>query len=228
MAGVFVDRLSVREDLAVTTLMPVGRRDVANRTVAMLMVVPAHELRGPGLRGLEIGKAVVGIRRAVLAGAEQRLRVRVIVAHPRAAVGELDLQPLERRLEGTPLHRAAVIGMQHRRARDAVLGEHRAAHKLAKSNPILGLEDLGGDNLAAVDNDEQIEIEGHPSYLRQQPRDVAGPDLVRAMGYVCRRWAGIAWRLGASAVMFFAPRPERAIALRSVSIAISVVDQCVA
>ena len=41
-------------------------------------------------------------------------------------------------------------GVQHRRVRDAVLGEHRAAHELAEPHSVLGLEDLGGDDLAAV------------------------------------------------------------------------------
>lgn len=52
--------------------MAFGRGDVTNAAVAVLVVVPAHEVQGPMPRGLQAVKTGVGMRRPLLAGAEHR------------------------------------------------------------------------------------------------------------------------------------------------------------
>ena len=59
-----------------------ARRDEAYAAMPMFFVVPSHEVMHPLPCSLQTGKAIGWPLRAVLQRAEQRLRVRIIVADP--------------------------------------------------------------------------------------------------------------------------------------------------
>lgn len=79
--------------------------------------------------------------RRILAGPEQGLGEGVVVGHPRSAEGGHDTKPLHGDLHGCALHRAAVVGVQHRRAGEASLGPDRSPEHLRRELRRLPLVD---------------------------------------------------------------------------------------
>lgn len=77
--GLFVERLALGEDGHIGTAVTLLGGDEAELAVAVLAVVPAHELEHPLARLGEVGKAVDRIAGAVLQGAKQRLGIGVPV-----------------------------------------------------------------------------------------------------------------------------------------------------
>ncbi len=85
------------ENLTVLPVMALCRSDVADTAVAMLVVVPGHQLSRPAsglFQGREPAHRELG---PTLRGTEQRFGVRVVVGHPRARVGGLDAEPVQHR-----------------------------------------------------------------------------------------------------------------------------------
>ena len=74
LAGLLVQLTPVLEDLHILATMALRRCHVADAAVAMLQVVPMHELRSPRSRVAQIGKAAPGVLRAVFGRSEQRKR----------------------------------------------------------------------------------------------------------------------------------------------------------
>src|SRR4051794_27829794 len=138
---------------------------------------------------------------ACTAGPEQGFGERVIVADPRPAVGGDDTEPLEGGLHGGALHRAAVVGVQDEGAGEAALGPDRLAHEIGGQLGALALVDLPADDLAAVDVEDQVEVEEPAPDRAGHPGDVPAPDLAGTAGAVAgRRWA-TRWRLGPAAMV---------------------------
>src|SRR5215203_2208748 len=177
----------------------------------MLVVVPADETGDPALRVLLAGETRCRPVRPVLAGAEQGFGERVIVADPRSAVGGDDAEPLEGGLHGSALHWAAVVGVQDERAREAALGPDRTAHELGGQLGSFALVDLPADDLAAVDVEDQVEVEEPAPDRAGHPGDVPAPDLAGAAGAVAgRRWA-TRRRLGPAAMVLLTVGPQDAV-----------------
>jgi hypothetical protein len=86
--------MAVTEQCAIPPGMALGRRDVADAAVMVLVVVPVHEAGGPLPGGIEISKALGRERGAILGSTEQGFDERVVVADPWAGVGGPDAEPL--------------------------------------------------------------------------------------------------------------------------------------
>ncbi len=72
------------QDRVILTGVTLRRRDIADATVPVLVVVPLHERHGPFTGGFQICKAPYRELRSILGGAEQALGKGVVVAHARA------------------------------------------------------------------------------------------------------------------------------------------------
>lgn len=115
------------------------RRDIADAAMAMLEVVPTHEvMMPPSSRGLQIGKAARWEFRAVLGGLEQRLDEGVVVGNARTRVRGLDAQPVEHGQHCGGLQGATVIAMQHGLCRHGMqpLAQRGALDRPCKQHPI--------------------------------------------------------------------------------------------
>lgn len=82
LAGPLVQLMPVLEDLHILAAVALRRCHVADAAVAVLQVVPMHELRSPRSRIAQIGKAALGVFGAVFGRSEQCLDKRVVIAHP--------------------------------------------------------------------------------------------------------------------------------------------------
>src|SRR5512144_1225420 len=105
-------------------------------------------------------KPLDGPFRPILASPEQGFREGIVVTDPRAAVGGRDAKMLQCHLQGRALHRAAVVGMEHERAREAAFGPDGAAHDDGRVLRAFPAIDLPADDLAAEDVHD-VEIEEH-------------------------------------------------------------------
>src|ERR1700761_5484107 len=94
--------------------MTLCRRDIADAAVAVLMVVPVHEVSGPPPGSIEVGKALRREGRAILGSAEQLLDKGIVVADARARVGRGAAEPGQHGKHGGGLEGGAVVTMQHR------------------------------------------------------------------------------------------------------------------
>src|SRR5215212_4623407 len=179
--------------------------------MAMLVVVPADETGDPALRVLLAGEARCRPVRPVFAGAEQGFGERVVVADPRPAVGGDDAEPLERGLHGGALHRAAVVGVQDEGAGVAALGPDRLAHEIGGMLGAFALVDLPGNDLAAEDVEDQVEVEEPAPEWAGHPGDVPAPDLAGAAGAMAGRRFATHRRLGPAAMVLRLFRPQDAV-----------------
>src|SRR4051794_27630956 len=177
----------------------------------VFLIVPADETSDPALRVLLAGEPRCWPVRPVLAGAEQGFGVRGIVADPWPAVGGNDAEPLEGGLHGRALHRAAVVGVQDKRAGEAALGPDRLTHEIGGQLGSFALVDLPADDLAAVDVEDQVEVEEHAPDWAGHPGDVPTPDLARAAGAVAGRRVGTRRRLGPATMGLLTLGPQDAV-----------------
>ena len=82
LAGLLIQLMPVLEDLHIQAAMALRRCHVVDAAVAVLQVVPMHELRSPRSRVAQIGKAALGVLGAVFGHSEQCLDKRVVIVHP--------------------------------------------------------------------------------------------------------------------------------------------------
>jgi hypothetical protein len=111
LAGLQIQVMPGRQDVVVIARVLLGRADVADAAVAMLDVVPAHELGGPGPGLLKACEALGWELWLVLGRSEQRLGIGFVVAHARPRVRGLDTQPLQHRQHCRGLEGRAVVAM---------------------------------------------------------------------------------------------------------------------
>ena len=76
-----VKRSASKQHVLIEVGMTLRRRHEPDRAVTMLLVVPAHQRAHPGARGEQGIERLERIGRPVLQGLEQRLGIRVVVAH---------------------------------------------------------------------------------------------------------------------------------------------------
>jgi transposase-like protein len=111
--GPDIEFVASRQEDPICAAMTLGRGDVADAAVAVLIVVPTHEFSCPGACGVEVGEAPGRELRTVLGGAEQRLRIGVVIAHAGPRVRRLDAQPVQHSQHRGGLQRGAVVAVQH-------------------------------------------------------------------------------------------------------------------
>jgi len=87
LARVLVQLMQRQQDLPVCPGVALGRRHVADATVAVLLVVPTHEASHQLAGLLQVGQASLREFRPVLGRSQQALHEGVVVAHPRTRVG---------------------------------------------------------------------------------------------------------------------------------------------
>ena len=199
--GLRIERLALRKDGRVGASMALLGGDEGERAVAMLGVVPAHEVQDPSARFAQVSEAARWVGRTVLQGAEQGLGVGIVVAHARAAVGGNDAEVIQGCQQRAAFLRAAVVGVQDARFANATFGEHGALDQGAGVGAVLLGVHLPADDLAAVEVEDQVKVEEHPPHRAGQVGDIPAPDLVRAVGGVARRRFGRARGLGPSAMV---------------------------
>src|SRR3546814_19918845 len=93
--------------------MALSRRHEADRTVAVLMVIPALELAYPCSGCPKILERLTRVCWPVFQRLEKRLREWVVVADSRAPIGRRHDQSLQGRTHGGTIHRAAIYPMQY-------------------------------------------------------------------------------------------------------------------
>ena len=108
-----VERMASLQDGVILTGMSLCRADVADATVAVLVVVPTDEPALPLAGLLEVHEPLRRELRPILRRAEQCLDEGVVVADTRAGVGGSQPQPVHHRQDGGRLERRAVIPVQH-------------------------------------------------------------------------------------------------------------------
>lgn len=77
-----VDLITLNQYVRVQLRVPLCGGDKTDSAMAVLVVVPLNEASYPFPCSTDMGEAVRGITGTIFARAEQRLRVRVIVANP--------------------------------------------------------------------------------------------------------------------------------------------------
>ena len=132
--------------------------DVTDLAMAMLFVVPIHELPHP-LAGVgQVGKASHREGGMVFAGTEQGFRVGIIVRDAGTAVRRCDAEFFKLGMDGRTLHRRAVIAVQDQRPVTTLLTQYRSLNDLRAVGHVLGFKDFVAHDLAAVDVDDQVQI----------------------------------------------------------------------
>ena len=184
--GLRVGGLSGAEHSAIASRMSLRRGDVADAAVPMIVVVPTHEVSCPGPSRVEVGEALGRELGPVLRGAEQRLGIGVVVAHARPRVRRLDAQPVQHRQHRGGLERGAVVAVQHGlgQHRGDALGQRRAAHQVRGVIGVVGVVHLPADDLAAVQVQDQVQVEPPADHRGRQIGHVPAPHLARRRGDV--------------------------------------------
>lgn len=74
--------MPLREQRTIVSSMTLRWSDIADATMAVLMIIPVDKEACPLPRGTEITESSGRERRLILRGAEQRLDKGIVVAHP--------------------------------------------------------------------------------------------------------------------------------------------------
>lgn len=82
-SGVLVHRIAAGEDVPIDTSMTLRRADVSNAAVAMLVVVPTHEVCSSLTCVLQIDEAARRKLGSILRRAKQAFHEGVVIAHAR-------------------------------------------------------------------------------------------------------------------------------------------------
>lgn len=115
LASLFVDIDPVIADLIGLAAMPLGGRHEPDSAVAVIVVVPVHECRHPEAGVVLAAERSNGVIRLVLERAEQRFRVRVVLADPWSGEGSEHTQRLQTAVQHGRFHGVAVVGMEDQR-----------------------------------------------------------------------------------------------------------------
>ena len=180
----------------------------------VLGVVPADEGMNPGTRLLDGCEATGGPGRDVLAGPEERLGEGIVVRHPRPAEGRNDAETLHGGFHGRALHRAAVVGMQRKRAGEAPLRPDRALEKQGGQFGAFTRVNLPADNLPAEDVLDEVEVIEQPKHWSGKPSDVPRPDLAGALCLEGRRRLRSRGCPDASTPVVLSPLPQHPVEAR--------------
>ena len=193
--------------------MALRRGDIADAAVAVFVIVPLDEAPGPLPGRIQIGKSLEREFWPILGGAKQCFSERIVIADPRTRVGRCDAQPMQHRQHGGGLQSGTIVTMQDRTRRTGmhVLGECRSPGQVRGVIGTVRVVHFKTDDLAAVEVEDQVEIEPPTLDLSRQKRHVPAPDLAGTAGNMrgwrarCPRW------LSASTAVHLAMRTQHAM-----------------
>src|SRR4051812_12151265 len=170
--------------------MTLRRGDVADAAVAVFLIVPMDEARRPLSGGVQIGEPLERELRAILRGTEQCFGESIVVTHARTRVGWLNAEPMQHGENRRCLQSCAVVAMQHRAHRLGMhpFGERCSPGQVSRMISTVGVMHLEADDLAAVEIEDQVEVEPASLDLRRQERDVPAPNVAGTGGDVCGWW----------------------------------------
>jgi hypothetical protein len=180
----------------------------------MLMAVPMHECRRPPAGLLLVCKGSAGVLRPVFGGAEQRLRVGVVVRDPRPGERAQHPELLQPHLQRGGTHGAAVIGVQDQPALAALadpLPDAGAADQSSGQLSGLAVLNVTGHDLAAPDIDYQIEVQPDASHAGGQVGDVPASELIGTVSTPSGHWPWLLRPSGPSAALHLLVGVEHAV-----------------
>src|SRR5260221_69984 len=181
-----IDLAPLLENGLATTAVALIRGDESDLAVTMLAVVPIDEAMRPLAGFFKVLEARAWIRRNVFQCAEPRFDERVVVGGARSAVARFNTQFLQLGSKRERPLWGAIVGMQHQGLAAQLFSPASALKQFGCQLTTLAGMDLPGHQLAAVEIQDGIEVEEHPSDLAGQVRDVPAPDLVGCPGNVGR------------------------------------------
>src|SRR5512135_286675 len=181
--GLFIDGLALGENRRIQSLMTLLGCNETNPAVKVDVVVTTHELPPPSTGLIQAGKALRRIGWTVLTSAKQGFGIRVIVAGSGSAIGGRDAQAVEGLPQGLPLHRTAVVCLQHQGPVDTAFAEHGATHHGGRVLGRLARIHFPATDLPAIEIQDQVEVEKQPLDRSRQPANIPGPDVVGGAGY---------------------------------------------
>src|SRR3954462_375261 len=184
LTGSLIDCVPLRKQRSIVPSMTLSRCDIADPAMPVLMIVPVHEATGPLPRGSEICEPLLRVDRPILRGAEQRLHEGVVVAHSRTRVRRHDAEPMQHGQHFRGLERRAIVTMQHRSRWQRVnaLSERRTSGQMRSMLGGIRVMHLETHDLAAIQVEDQIQVEPTSLHLRRKERHIPAPDLAGASG----------------------------------------------
>lgn len=149
------------------------------------------KVAGPPTSGLEVVEARRWVLRAVLRRAEQRLDIRIVVAHPRAGVGRCESQPVHHRQHRRGLHRRAVIAMADGLALEGVdaFGQSRSFQQFGGVVRAVGVVNLEAHDLAAIRIQDHVQVEPLSNHPAGKVGQIPAPELPRRRSHMRAGWA---------------------------------------
>src|SRR5450830_1260464 len=179
------DAMAGIENLLGPAVMDLGRSQISDAGVVVLVVVPGEEPLAEDAPLLDRAEAA-GKLRAVLQGLELRLREGVVVGHVGPAVGLFDTQVRQELGHGPRAHRASAVGVSGQLAGGDPLLAAGLGDQLRGQGRRLGVGQQPAHDVAAEDVEQDVEVQVGPLLKGQEFRDVPGPDLVGARGQKLR------------------------------------------
>ena len=137
----------------------------ADRAVPVFLVVPMHQFGHPAPGLQQVHEWFERELRPVLQGLEQRLGVRVVVAHGWTAAAVRHAQALHGGEHRFAFHGAAVVRMHRDLVGTDVLAPADVLQQCRRLFGSLAIEDLPAHHLAAEDVHEQVQVEEQTPYL---------------------------------------------------------------
>ena len=195
--GFFVDNGSAPADFHRLAAVALVSRDELDAAVAVTVVVPVDERRHPQTGLLNVGKGPSRVIRPVFCCPQQQFQVWVAFRHPWSGAGPQDSQYLQAPLERRGTHDVAGVCVQHQGLLSALadpLADASPAPQVGCDGSVLAFGDIPGDNLAAPNVEQQVELEPYTPDSGGQIVDVPAPDLSRAQ--CSEAWQGpwFLWR----------------------------------
>src|SRR5690349_2424012 len=190
--------------------MTLRRSNVADAAVAVLLIVPVDEVPRPVPGRGQIGEPLGRELRPILRGTEQCLGESIVVTHAWTRVGWLDAEPMQHGQNRRCLQGCAVVAMQHwaHRLGMHAFGEGCSPGQVSRMFGTVRIMHLKADDLAAVEVEDQVEVEPAPLDLRRQERSVPAPNVAGTGGNVRGRWPRRARRLSPPSAVHLAVRAQ--------------------
>ena len=126
-------------------------RQVLDRAVAVLLIVPDHKLMDPATGSVDAVKGLAWVGRRVFEDSELTLGMRVVVTHRRTAARRDDAQSLQGGEHRCALHGTPVVGVQHQLATANPFCQARLVDQCAGMVSQFLRMNLPTDDLAAED-----------------------------------------------------------------------------